>query len=64
MQPIVMSGDPRGRPGQLTVSDPRLPLALFRYQVIPQADFDAAQSRGIEPQRPHAGIMIWIEPAR
>jgi len=64
MQPTVTSGDPRRRPGQLTIRDPREPLVLFRYQVKPQADHEAAQAKGQLPVGPYPGIMVWIEPAK
>ena len=63
-EPIVISGDPRGRPGRVEISDPRQPLVLFRYRVIPQAEHDAAQAQGEVPLGPYDGIMVWIEPAK
>jgi hypothetical protein len=64
MEPTVFRGDPHFRAGQLTLSDPREPLVLFRYQVMPQADNDAAQAKGEQPDGPFPGIMVWIEPAK
>jgi hypothetical protein len=63
-QPVVIVGDPGRYTGQLSVCDPRQPLVFFRYRVIPQSDFDAAQTNGKIPPGPHPGIMVWIEPAK
>jgi hypothetical protein len=63
-QPIVISGDLRNRSAQVTLCDPRKPVVLFRYQLMPQADFDAAQAQGRQPDGPFPGIMVWIEPAK
>jgi|GEM_PF-4621268 len=63
-EPIVISGDPGNRSAQVAISDPRKPVVLFRYQVMPQADFEAAQGQGRKPDGPFPGIMVWIEPAK
>ena len=62
MQPIVIRGDPRNNARELELSDPRQPVVLFRYQLIPQAEYDAAQAKGEQPTGPYPGIMVWIEP--
>jgi hypothetical protein len=61
-QPIVGRVECNGS-GGLTLSDPKEPLVLFRYQLIPQAEFDAAQAPRHEPDGTFPGIIVWIEPA-
>jgi len=52
-----------GGAGQVTLSDPNEPLVLFRYQFIPQAEYEAAQAQGQQPAGTFPGIIVWIEPA-
>jgi hypothetical protein len=62
-EPVALNTDIAGRM-EVTVSDLREPLVLFRYQVIPQAEFDAAQTQGKMPEGPHDGVQVWIELAK
>ena len=62
--PVVIRGDPGYRPGELILSDLHQPFVLFRYQVVPQTEFDAAQGQGQQPVGMFPGIMVWIEAAK